>query len=124
MTYYCNATPQPKVLDLFCGAGGLALGFSQAGYRVVGGIDNSPMAIASFDANVARGTGLARDLRVKDFSDITEFLGEDTPDVIVGGPSCQGLVDARLFAVGVVLAQVADQGALSTMPMKARPLMP
>ncbi len=81
---------RPKVLDLFCGAGGLALGFQQAGFEVVGGIDHSEHAVASFDANVAAGTGMVRDLRDEDFSDIAAFLDGNSPDVVVGGPSCQG----------------------------------
>ena len=28
-----------RVLDLFCGAGGLSLGFKLAGFQIVGGVD-------------------------------------------------------------------------------------
>ena len=90
MAYDGRQASQPKVLDLFCGAGGFALGFQQAGFEVVGGIDRSEHAVASFDANVSPGTGMVRDLREKNFADIVEFLGERSPDVVVGGPSCQG----------------------------------
>lgn len=31
-----------KALDLFCGAGGAAMGLHQAGYEVIG-VDNRPM---------------------------------------------------------------------------------
>lgn len=79
----------PTVLDLFSGAGGIALGFQQAGYRVVGGVDFSKQAVATFSANMSGATGLLRDLRDPDFSDIVTMVGEDV-DVIVGGPSCQG----------------------------------
>ena len=30
---------KPQVLDLFCGAGGLSLGFQNAGCQIVGGIE-------------------------------------------------------------------------------------
>ncbi|WP_194914592.1 DNA cytosine methyltransferase [Azospirillum sp. INR13] len=80
---------RPIVLDLFCGAGGLAHGFAQAGYRVVGGIDSWEVAVRSFEANISGAKGLVRDLRVPDLEDVAEFVGGDV-DVIVGGPSCQG----------------------------------
>jgi DNA (cytosine-5)-methyltransferase 1 len=80
---------RPTVLDLFSGAGGIALGFQQAGYRIVGGVDFSKHAIASFNANLPGANGLVRDLRKDDFSDIEELVGGEV-DVIVGGPSCQG----------------------------------
>lgn len=80
----------PRVLDLFSGAGGLALGFAHSGYEIVGGIDFSEAAIEAFEANVPNGRGLVRDLKVSDFSDILEFVGPSGVDVVVGGPSCQG----------------------------------
>lgn len=84
-----KVAPRPTVLDLFCGAGGLAAGFQDAGYRVVGGIDNSEAAVQTFCGNIAGAGGMVRDLRKDDFDDIEEFVGGDI-DIIVGGPSCQG----------------------------------
>jgi DNA (cytosine-5)-methyltransferase 1 len=80
---------QPTILDLFSGAGGIALGFQQAGFRVVGGVDFSKQAIGSFNANLPGAQGVVRDLRDSDFSDIEDLVGGGV-DVIVGGPSCQG----------------------------------
>lgn len=40
-----------KVVDLFCGAGGLSQGFLQAGYEVVGGTDVDPDACATYARN-------------------------------------------------------------------------
>lgn len=80
----------PTVLDLFSGAGGISVGFAEAGYRIVGGIDNFQQAALSFEANIPGARGLVRDLRVNDFSDVRELVGSQGVDVIVGGPSCQG----------------------------------
>ena len=80
----------PSTLDLFCGAGGLALGFQQAGYSIVGGIDNFTVSVDTFNANVANGRGMARDLRQECFTDIETFLDGEHVDVVIGGPACQG----------------------------------
>lgn len=78
----------PTVLDLFCGAGGLAEGFRQAGYRILGGVDYSAPAIETFEANIPGAVGVLADLRNPDLDDFEKrFAGVD---VIVGGPSCQG----------------------------------
>lgn len=55
---------KPTVLDLFAGAGGLSLGFAQAGYRVVGGIDNSVPAMDTFEANIGDARAMVRDCRL------------------------------------------------------------
>lgn len=81
---------RPKVLDLFCGAGGLSVGFDAAGYEVVGGIDNSDVAVRTFAANILGAKGMVRDLRKKNFADVADFVGPGGVDVIAGGPSCQG----------------------------------
>ncbi len=80
----------PRVLDLFAGAGGIALGFADAGYRVIGGIDHFQAALDSFEANIDGARGMMRDLRDPDFTDVRELVGSAGVDVIVGGPSCQG----------------------------------
>lgn len=77
-------------LDLFCGAGGMSLGFESAKFFVAAGIDQEPMAIATHDYNFL-SKGIACDIR--EITDPKELLARlDLPrvDVIVGGPPCQG----------------------------------
>jgi DNA (cytosine-5)-methyltransferase 1 len=76
-----------KVADLFCGAGGLSMGFREAGFGLVYAVDNSEAAIQTYNANL--GTHAVR-------QDITE--GTDLPDVhvLAGGPPCQGFSSAGL----------------------------
>lgn len=80
---------KPKVLDLFCGAGGLAEGFRRAGYEIVGGIDAWEPAVTTFQQNFPEAVGLKADLRTLTAEEVEEKIGADI-DVIVGGPSCQG----------------------------------
>jgi DNA (cytosine-5)-methyltransferase 1 len=69
----------PDVLDLFCGAGGLAYGFSRAGFEVRG-IDRLPIVRDIFRRN-ALGEVKVRDLHWK-----TENGGAE---VLIGGPPCR-----------------------------------
>ena len=45
-----------KVLDLFCGCGGISEGFSLAGFEIVGGIDFNEYATITFKHNFAKAT--------------------------------------------------------------------
>lgn len=40
-----------NAIDLFCGAGGLSLGFQQAGFNIIVGVDNEQAALDIFEFN-------------------------------------------------------------------------
>ena len=79
-----------NVIDLFCGCGGLSLGFEQAGYNVLLGIDNWEDALVTFRYNHHNSTTMCADLMNLDPQDVQNAIGGETVDVIIGGPPCQG----------------------------------
>ncbi len=83
-----------KVVDLFCGAGGLSKGFLDAGYDVILGIDYDDAALETFQKNHGSATAMKLDLyNHENIEKIVDFLKErniDNLDVLVGGPPCQG----------------------------------
>ena len=79
-----------KVLDLFCGSGGLSSGFIEAGYNVVLGIDNWKDAIFTFEKNHFNSKGIVADLFLESPKSIAEKTGISKVDLIIGGPPCQG----------------------------------
>jgi DNA (cytosine-5)-methyltransferase 1 len=75
-----------KVVDLFCGAGGLSHGFLEAeDFELALALDHEPTAVATHKLNFP-------DCAAKE-GDVTVF---DLPqaDVIIGGPPCQGFSTA------------------------------
>lgn len=87
-----------NVLDLFCGCGGLSLGFKRAGFTIAGGIDSSVPSIDTFNENI--GNGRTIDLAEADWVKKAENeLNLSSLDVLVGGPPCQGysLTGTRKF---------------------------
>jgi DNA (cytosine-5)-methyltransferase 1 len=77
----------PAVVDLFCGAGGMSLGFQRAGFHLLRAFDNWEPAVLTHHTNLG-------DHVHKAF--ITGDL--DVPDaaVITGGPPCQGFSSAGM----------------------------
>ena len=75
-----------KAVDLFCGCGGLSLGFQQAGVNVLAAFDNWDDAIAIYKAN------FKHPVFKQDLSNIEDSISQIvpyTPDMIIGGPPCQ-----------------------------------
>lgn len=76
---------------LFCGAGGLSLGFIRAGFSPVGAADFSKAAVETYRTN------LGSHVSELDLSNETNL-----PDatVVVGGPPCQGFSSAGMRRSG------------------------
>ena len=78
------------VLDLFCGCGGLSLGFEMADYQVILAIDNWEDALVTYRHNHHNTQTYNGDLLNLDPADMKIQFGLSHIDVIVGGPPCQG----------------------------------
>jgi len=81
---------KPTVLDLFCGCGGLSLGFMQAGFDIKLGVDIWKDAIATFNTTHNLAQGIVSDLFSLKPIEIYEKTKLTKVDVIIGGPPCQG----------------------------------
>ncbi len=79
-----------KIIDLFCGCGGLSLGFEQAGFEPILAIDLWKDAIVTYNHNRKHKVGECID--IKDLSDeYLESLNSNGDIVgVIGGPPCQG----------------------------------
>ena len=77
-----------KVLDLFCGAGGLSLGFSMAGYEIVGGVEWDKAAMDTHKNNFNTQFEFCGDINEIQNQEIEAKFSD--VDVIIGGPPCQG----------------------------------
>lgn len=86
-----------KVLDLFCGAGGMAEGFLQAGFAIPFASDKSEQAELTYTGR-HKQLGIETKFYCGDVSELSEekelksFLGSSINeiDVVCGGPPCQG----------------------------------
>jgi DNA (cytosine-5)-methyltransferase 1 len=88
----------PRTLDLFCGCGGISLGFQRAGFSIVGAVDSDEFASRSHARTFHRETYVThsepRDLTRIEPDELIRSLGFTEPtelavDVVVGGPPCQ-----------------------------------
>ena len=74
---------KPRVVSLFSGAGGLDLGFKEAGFRLVWANDFDADAVATYRDNIGTECVLG---------DISQIASNEIPDceVMIGGFPCQG----------------------------------
>jgi DNA (cytosine-5)-methyltransferase 1 len=76
-----------RVIDLFCGCGGISEGFQQnKRFEIVGAIDFNKIACTTYKYNFSKANVICGDITEIDVKD----TGFDEIDIIVGGPPCQG----------------------------------
>lgn len=81
-----------RVLSLFAGAGGLDLGFKNAGHQVIWANDNDADSVATYKANISDHIELA---------DVADIVADNMPDgdILIGGLPCQGFSLANVNKV-------------------------
>ncbi|UFS67418.1 DNA cytosine methyltransferase [Paracoccus denitrificans] len=83
---------RPVAVDLFAGAGGMSLGFEQAGFDVVAAVEIDPVHAATHEFNFpdcAVICGSVSDVSGEEIRKAAK-LGERKVDLVFGGPPCQG----------------------------------
>jgi len=105
-------TSNPKIISLFAGAGGMDLGFRNAGFDIVWANDFNLDACITYENNIGKHII---------HGDITNIKSEEIPsnvDVVIGGFPCQGfsvantkrsLKDERNFLYKELLRVVNDK---------------
>lgn len=91
---------RPTVIDLFSGAGGMSLGFEQAGFDVLAGVELDPVHAAAHHFNFPRaGTVAASVVGLSASSLLAGVDRERGVDVVCGGAPCQGfsLIGQRML---------------------------
>lgn len=90
----------PTAVALFSGAGGMDLGFRMAGFKILAASDIDPYAAKTHERNWPGVPFILKDARTLGVQEILDACRGRCPDVIIGGPPCQGFstLGARLSA--------------------------
>ena len=87
-----KSAQRPIGIDLFAGAGGMSLGFEQAGFDVVAAVEIDPVHSAVHKFNFPKCTVLPRSVVGLSGKEIRlgAGIGNKKVDCVFGGPPCQG----------------------------------
>ncbi len=83
---------RPIGVDLFSGAGGLSLGFEQAGFDIVSAVEIDPVHCAAHKYNFPHTVTIPRSIEEVSGKHILEMsgVGQREVDCVFGGAPCQG----------------------------------
>jgi DNA (cytosine-5)-methyltransferase 1 len=85
-----------RAIDLFCGAGGLSRGLSEAGFEIVAAADSWETSLRSYRANFPGHMALAVDASTITAESLPTETTSSRLDLIAGGPPCQGFSIQRI----------------------------
>ncbi len=96
--------PSSPLLSLFCGAGGLDIGFEKQGFEVGLAFDIRQDSVNSYNQNRKNKCGHVQDINKLTVEKLDELYGaEFNPIGLIGGPPCQG------FSISNVNKQKSDK---------------
>ncbi|MHC4183733.1 MAG: DNA (cytosine-5-)-methyltransferase, partial [Planctomycetota bacterium] len=82
---------QVRVVDLFCGAGGLSHGFREAGCEIFLGLDNFEHALVTYKKNTPESEAISGDIMCESVKrSLYDKVENVNIDIVIGGPPCQG----------------------------------
>ena len=95
------AKTRPIAVDLFAGAGGMTLGFEQAGFDILASVEIDPIHCAIHKFNFPFWTVICKSVEEttgKEIRNSSQIANQEI-DVVFGGPPCQGfsLMGKRSF---------------------------
>jgi DNA (cytosine-5)-methyltransferase 1 len=81
-----------KVIDFFCGAGGMSYGLSQAGIRILGGVDQDADCKVTYERNIEGARYLQHDISSLSECSVKDFFAIEPNDdelIFCGCSPCQ-----------------------------------
>lgn len=101
--YPLKLRQNPTVADLFCGPGGMTIGFEKAGFVPSFVLDSDPHAISTFKFNhphIPKDRIVCADIReivrkLENNSAELKEIFQQKPTALIGGPPCQGFSEAN-----------------------------
>ena len=106
---------RPKIIDLFSGCGGLALGFEKAGFEISAGLDLMQVAIDTISYNLFWRYGKEENHLCGDITKMEPSMFQNCfgPEgcIVIGGPPCQAYSSAgrgKLRSLGEHRVNIKD----------------
>lgn len=89
--------PRFTAIDLFCGCGGLTQGLKEAGFQVIGALDNDPIAVETYRSNHGEVGVVESDITQVDPRLFMKGVGLKVRELslLAGCPPCQGFSTIR-----------------------------
>ncbi|CAN5284570.1 DNA (cytosine-5-)-methyltransferase [soil metagenome] len=117
-------TATPTAVSLFSGCGGLDLGFQNAGFEILLGVDNDPHSASSHAINFPKARffrGSIADFSRAEAVKLVDADRLDSVDVLIGGPPCPPFSKSRFYrtdkprAMQDPVGEVTINGYLATL---------